>query len=304
MRLIKILLALTTSCVFLAWWFTHGMPASLAQDFLALPWTVVLLAITGLVLTYLLRGWRVCREFKQFPKMRFGAALQVVLWHNASVNVMPFRSGEAAFPWLLNRRFDISLTRATASLLWLRIQDTCVVLMLGVWVLADIELLLRVVLSFGLVVAALLFAKWSRAASPRPFTQWPWKYVNGFRQALAESNAHSPEGWWVTLANWLIKLSVQAMLFAALLQVGFQTGLAGTFGAELAAVTPLQGVAGIGSYEAASAAAMLPWGVEWSVGLRTALVVHLVVLFCALSCAAIAGLVSVLNRTPPPDMAT
>jgi hypothetical protein len=236
--------------------------------------------------------------------MRFGAALQVVLWHNASVNVMPFRSGEAAFPWLLNRRFDISLTRATASLLWLRIQDACVVLMLGVWVLADIELLLRVLLSVGLVVAALLFAKWSRVASPAPFTQWPWKYVNGFRQALAESNAHSPEGWWVTLANWLIKLSVQAMLFASLLQVGFQTGLAGTFGAELAAVTPLQGVAGIGSYEAASAAAMLPWGVEWSVGLRTALVVHLVVLVCALSCAAIAGLVSALTPATQTDAGT
>ena len=279
------------------------MPASLAQDFLALPWTVVVLAILGLVLTYLLRGWRVCREFNQFPKMRFGAALQVVLWHNASVNVMPFRSGEAAFPWLLNRRFDISLTRATASLLWLRIQDACVVLMLGIWVLADIELLLRVLLSFGLVIAALLFAKWSRTTSSSPLTQWPWKYFNGFRQALAESNAHSPEGWWVTVANWVIKLSVQAMLFAALLQVEFQTGLAGTFGAELAAVTPLQGVAGIGSYEAASAAAMLPWGVEWSVGLRTALVVHLVVLSCALSCAAIAWLVSVATTTPPPDTA-
>ena len=183
------------------------MPASLAQDFLALPWTVVALAILGLVLTYLLRGWRVYREFKQFPKMRFGAALQVVLWHNASVNVMPFRTGEAAFPWLLYRRFDISLTRATASLLWLRIQDACVVLMLGIWVLADIELLVRVLLSIGLVVAAFLFAKWSRTASSTSFTQWPWKYLNGFRQALAESNAHSPEGWWITLANWLIKLT-------------------------------------------------------------------------------------------------
>ena len=75
-------------------------------------------------------------------------------------------------------------------------------------------------------------------------------------------------------------------------------------GPELAAVTPLQGVAGIGSYEAASAAAMLPWGVEWSVGLRTALVVHLVVLTCALSCAAIAGLISALTPTLPSDMAT
>ena len=304
MRLIKILLALTTSCVFLAWWFIYGVPASLAQDFLAIPWTVLAVAILGMLLTYVLRGWRVCREFKEFPKMRFGAALQVVLWHNASVNVMPFRSGEAAFPWLLNRRFDISITRATASLLWLRIQDACVVLMLGIWVLADIELLVRMLLSCCLVVAALLFAKWSRTTSPTPLAQWPWKHLNGFRQALAESNAHSPEGWWVTLANWLIKLSVQAMLFAALLQVSFQTGLAGTFGAELAAVTPLQGVAGIGSYEAASAAAMLPWGVEWSVGLRTALVVHLVVLTCALSCAAIAGLISALTPTLPSDMAT
>lgn len=303
MRLIKILLAITTSCVFLAWWFTHEVPSSLAQDFLALPWTIVVIAILGLVLTYVLRGWRVCREFKQFPKMRFGAALQVVLWHNASVNLMPFRSGEAAFPWLLNRRFDISLTRATASLLWLRIQDACVVLMLGIWVLADMEMAIRIALSMGLVVIAWLFAKWSRSTSSKPFSQWPWKYLNGFRQALAESNAHSPEGWWVTLANWLIKLSVQAMLFVSLLQVEFQTGLAGTFGAELAAVTPLQGVAGIGSYEAASAAAMLPRGVEWSVGLRTALVVHLVVLVCALSCAAIAGLVSALAPKTPTDMA-
>lgn len=304
MRRIKILLALTTSCVFLAWWFTHGLPASLAQDFLVLPWTVIVIAIVGLVLTYGLRGWRVCREFKQFPKMRFGAALQVVLWHNASVNVMPFRSGEAAFPWLLNRRFDISITQATASLLWLRIQDACVVLMLGIWVLADIEILIRVVLSVGLVVSAGLFVKWSRTTPTSTFAQWPWKYLNEFRQALAKSNAHSTEGWWVTLANWLIKLSVQAMLFASFLQVEFQTGLAGTFGAELAAVTPLQGVAGIGSYEAASAAAMLPWGVEWSVGLRTALVVHLVVLACALICAAVAGLVSVLRPTSPPDVAT
>jgi hypothetical protein len=303
-RLIKILLALTTSCVFLVWWFTHELPASLAQDFLALPLTVVIAAVLGLFLSYALRGWRVCREFKEFPKMRFGAALQVVLWHNASVNVMPFRSGEAAFPWLLNRRFDISITRATASLLWLRIQDACVVLMLGIWVLADIDLITRVLLSCGLVVAALIFAKWSRISPPTPITQWPWKYLNGFRQALSESHAHSPEGWWVTLANWLIKLSVQAMLFAALLQSSFQTGLAGTFGAELAAVTPLQGVAGIGSYEAASAAAMLPWGVEWSVGLRTALVVHLVVLTCALSCAAVAGLIATFRPTLPPDIAT
>lgn len=270
--------------------------------FLALPWTVVALAILGLVLTYLLRGWRVCREFKQFPKMRFGAALQVVLWHNASVNVMPFRSGEAAFPWLLNRRFDISLTRATASLLWLRIQDACVVLMLGVWVLADIELLLRVVLSFGLVVAALLFAKWSRAASPTPFTQWPWKYLNGFRQALAESNA-SPEGWWVTLANWLIKLSVQAMLFAALLQVGFQTGLAGTFGAELAAVTPYKA----SQVLVAMKPPVLPpcchgGGMVGRIAYCTGGASGCA--FCALSCAAIAGLVSALTPAPQTDAGT
>jgi len=44
--------------------------------------------------------------------------------------------------------------------------------------------------------------------------------------------------------------------------------------------------------------------VEWSVGLRTALVVHLVVLFCALSCAAIAGLVSALTPAPQTDAGT
>ena len=301
MRLIKILLALTTSSVFLAWWFTYAIPANLAQDFLQLPLHVGGAAAAGLFLTYLLRGWRVCREFKEFPKMRFGAALRVVLWHNASVNVMPFRSGEVAFPWLLHRQFDISITRATASLVWLRMQDICVVLMLGIWVLGGMALSMRVLLSLALVCAAVFFAKWATQKEPASLQQWPWKYMNGVRQALAKSNAHSPEGWWITLANWVIKLSVQAMLFAAFLQVNFQTGLAGTFGAELAAVTPLQGVAGIGSYEAASAAAMLPWNVDGSLGLHAALLVHLLVLGCALTGAALAGLVAALTSHPIDD---
>jgi hypothetical protein len=50
-----------------------------------------------------------------------------VLIHNAMMNVVPFRGGEAAFPLLLRQSFGIPLPRAIASLFWFRLQDAFVV---------------------------------------------------------------------------------------------------------------------------------------------------------------------------------
>ena len=67
-------------------------------------------------------------------------------------------------------------------------------------------------------------------------------------------------------------------------------GAAGALGAELAAILPIQGVAGFGTYEAGAAAALLPAGIAFSDGLQAALVLHLFVIACALSAGALAWL--------------
>jgi hypothetical protein len=81
------------------------------------------------------------------------------------------------------------------------------------------------------------------------------------RDAFAESTRHARFGWAWTLANWTVKLAAQAGLLAALLPAGLAIGAAGALGAELAAILPIQGVAGFGTYEAGAAAALLPSGI-------------------------------------------
>ena len=116
------------------------------------------------------------------------------------------------------------------------------------------------------------------------------------RLALADSARHARIGWLWTLANWSIKLAVQAWLLAQILTAPLAAGGAGALGAELAAILPIQGVAGFGSYEAGAAAAMLPSGIAFAGGLQAALVLHLFVLASALTAAALAWLMTVFQK--------
>ena len=132
--------------------------------------------------------------------------------------------------------------------------------------------------------------RWARAPHA-------WGEAAGFtgklakvRDAFAESTRHARFGWLWTIANWTIKLAAQAWLLAALIPAGLDVGAAGALGAELAAILPVQGVAGFGTYEAGAAAALLPSGVPLATGLQVALALHLFVIACAVSAGAIAWL--------------
>jgi hypothetical protein len=110
------------------------------------------------------------------------------------------------------------------------------------------------------------------------------------RDAFAESTKHARYGWVWTIANWSVKLAVQAWLLAALLPASAAVGAAGALGAELAAILPIQGVAGFGTYEAGAAAALLPNGILFERGLQAALALHLFVIACAVTAGAVAWL--------------
>ncbi len=110
------------------------------------------------------------------------------------------------------------------------------------------------------------------------------------RDAFAESTRHARFGWLWTVANWTVKLAAQAGLLSALIPAAVNVGAAGALGAELAAILPVQGVAGFGTYEAGAAAAMLPSGVALAAGLQVALALHLFVIACSVTSGAIAWL--------------
>jgi hypothetical protein len=105
-------------------------------------------------------------------------------------------------------------------------------------------------------------------------------------------------GWVWTLANWSLKLSILAWGLAQVLPAAFGLGFAGAVGGELAALFPLQGVAGLGSYEAGVAAALSVQQVPFAQGMLAALALHVLVLGSAVTCGAVAALWPALFLLP------
>lgn len=199
------------------------------------------------------------------------------------INVLPFRSGEAAFPVLLTRWFGVPTTRAVVSLLWLRIQDAFVVLALAAFVWPDLHLALRLLWICLVVAAAALIPAWARRHPELEDSAGRFKeFVHKIRAALAISTRRSARGWMWTIANWCLKLLAEAWLLAAVLATPLGTGMAGALGVELASILPIQGVAGFGTYEAGGAALIATHGISFSIGLNAALSLHLFVIACAL----------------------
>ena len=287
---IKRILAVAVSAGLLAWLMADGRWRGLGEVFARLDGLTLGLAAAGFGLSYLLRALRIFDEFRAQAAGRFGTCLRITLIHNAMINVVPFRGGEAAFPLLLRKNFGVPLPRAIASLFWFRLQDAFVVMALAAIVWPGLHPALKATAVLGVVAIAWWLPRWARA---------PHAWADGssltakfakVRDAFAESTRHARYGWVWTIANWTVKLAAQAGLLAALIPAAANVGAAGALGAELAAILPIQGVAGFGTYEAGAAAAMLPSGVALASGLQVALALHLFVIACAVTSGAIAWL--------------
>ncbi|MCL1861183.1 MAG: flippase-like domain-containing protein [Proteobacteria bacterium] len=295
MKIVKRGLAVAFTLAFVFWLLDKQQWTDLAAMLEHLPGSALGLAAAGFFLSYLLRAARVFDEFRHEADGRFGACLRIVLMHNAAVNIVPFRGGEAAFPILLGKLFGTPLTRALASLFWFRLQDALVVAVLAVAVWPGLPLALRLAGVAALILFAWALPRWAR----RPHSSSPESRFARLRDAFAKSTQHARYGWFWTIANWSVKLAAQAYLLAALIGTSLNTGAAGALGAELAAILPVQGVAGFGTYEAGAAAALLPNGIMLADGLRAALALHLFVIACSVCAGIIAALLPEIQPTHP-----
>jgi hypothetical protein len=138
--------------------------------------------------------------------------------------------------------------------LWLRLQDAAVLATLAALWLPPVAPAVRagwaalLALAWGLVLlfgARALAALASRMPAVQRF------------QAAWLTHRNDRAGWALCAANWLVKLAVLALLLQALAPLDVLAALRGALGGELASVLPLQGPAGLGTYEAGVWAAAL-----------------------------------------------
>jgi hypothetical protein len=241
--------------------------ALLAERVSTVPWPGWVAATLGMSATYALRAGRLRAEWRW--KLRtlglgYRECLQITLLHNAAINVLPMRTGEASYAYLLHRRWGVGLGDATASLLWLRLQDVMVLGVLGIAILVPAPLAWRAGFAIAAIAAAAtllpalvrrvhVHARWSRGrihadASTRRRRRF-WHLVAKVAGAFRAARGGAP-AWGYAIANWVLKLGIVGTLLASLANLPLGAAFCGALGGEIAGVIPLQAPAGVGTYEA------------------------------------------------------
>lgn len=251
----RLLLASVLGVALLAWLLRQVDLAPLVAAFAATPLWVWAAALAGLGASYALRAERLRREWGSWfaadpargAAPGFVACLALFLTHNAAIVVLPLRAGEAGYPLLMQRRFGVPLGDSLRSLLWLRLQDAAVLATLaGLWLppmTPQARAGWAALLAVGWVLALLFGARLVSAASARV------PAVQRFEAAWL-THRNDRLGWVLCAANWLVKLAVFALVLQSLAPLDLGAALRGALGGEVASVLPLQGPAGLGTYEA------------------------------------------------------
>jgi hypothetical protein len=198
------------------------------------------------------------------------------------------RAGEVGYVLLVRQRWGASLTDAAASLVWWRLQDAFVLVLLAVALLPPWPAPARIALALALLLASV--------------TALPALLRAGRRRAgwidrvAATVVAHRGDltGWVCCCSSWALKITVIGGLFAALTVADADAALRAALGGELAGALPVQGPAGLGTYEVAAwAAARLPDPAGQHLA-ASALLIHVFCIVVAVLAAA------VLNARRPP----
>lgn len=231
--------------VALAWWWLlrHADFGQVAAQARRLPAGIWLLAALALLGGHGLRAWRLREEWRHRRLLAWPEVWRLVLTHNAAVLLMPMRTGEAGYLWLVHRAWGVSWREAARSLLWWRVQDATVLLLLALLLLLPLGLPARIVLTLtGLVMAATL--------APLALAVVDRVLLRRYPDAAAGQRRDGRAGFGIAASIWIIKVLVLGGLLGALTGLAPEAAWRAALGGELGGVMPLQGPAGLGNYEA------------------------------------------------------
>ena len=254
----------------------YGWAGILAQ------WSVVdlsdLLLLTLLtLLSYVLRAERVYRYFGQRMQHPRRAYLKISFLHNALNNFLPMRLGEAAFPLLMKRQFKQSMLSSTAGLVWIRLMDLHVLLLLAAIALGALLPTIGYLALAALIIGPIVIGLFRR----RLLALLPERLqvkLTELEHLLPHSRGLIVATYLQTLIIWIVKLVALTLVLKAFLSIDFISAWVAVTTADLSGVLPIHGIAGSGTYEAAMLAALIPLGFEIEAALSAAINLHIYLL--------------------------
>jgi hypothetical protein len=264
-------------------------------------WLAPALALLAVCVVLRAVRWRALFGREGRPPLR--EALRALLAGYFFNNLLPLRPGEVVRVVLLKRRAATSAAQAGMTVILERVYDVVALLLLlfvtSPWLpevsWLDAAAVLAAVLFAGLVAAIVVIAVWGErplVAAIRPFArvapvteerleQIARNAAAGLAGLRHPSLAAAAFGW--TLASWLALAASNAALLT-----GFDTGLSAgdtilagllaVVATNLAMILP-SSPAALGVFEAATVVALRAFGVDHSLALSYALVLHALNLF-------------------------
>lgn len=245
-------------------------------------------ALLLVFLSYLLRTLRFYDYFRQYTHKHFILMLRITTIHNFFNNFLPMRSGELAFPMQMKTHFAIPYRRSGPALFYLRLLDLHVITLIGITLFTlpiSIPLMLMLVSGWlalpglGFYFVESIYDNTHSESQPTAPKQTKWLSVlNSIRDGAPNSITQLYRAWLWTLINWLIKIFAFTYILLQFLPTTIPTAVLGVTSGELSSVLPIHGVAGIGSYEAAVLAGLLPRGISLDEAIQAATNLHIFIL--------------------------
>jgi uncharacterized membrane protein YbhN (UPF0104 family) len=260
--------------------FTVGW-APLLAPWATLPPSTLGIAFGLTALSYMLRGLRAYNYFGVLVRGNLLDMLRLSVLHNTANNLLPMRTGEAVFPWLMKSWFGYRFIAAGASLVWIRLIDLHVMGLAGLVVLWlrkphwSVPVLALIWMLVPIGVAAVVVRGGARHLSNLPFLSRVVGLMS--REAPTARRVVAQLYLW-TVLSWSAKLSAFVAILGHFLRIERWQLLIGVIGAELASILPIHGVAGSGSYEFVTVGALLPFGVGAERAFAGAVNLHLFLL--------------------------
>lgn len=237
-------------------------------------------ALSLLFFSYLLRAIRITQFFGLKPFDAFLVSARIMILHNFWNNLLPMRSGEISFPLLMQSHLNIRMSQSIPALLWFRLLDLQVLLLVGLVAFSSLWLNPSLAIFFGILGLIAPFGvyyvnkSWLKPKLTEDHHSWLIKLSHG----MPNNFSQVIWSWLWTLLNWAIKLAVLVWIFTWLFSAPVANLTMGVLGGELSSVLPIHGLGGFGSYEAGVLLGFMDFGIDQKQLVVAAVNLHLMVL--------------------------
>jgi uncharacterized membrane protein YbhN (UPF0104 family) len=286
---------------FIVWFSVDYSWSSLFTLWQKLNFADIIALILLMLVSYLLRSMRIYSFFSGASKPDFRPYFRITVLHNFFNIILPMRSGAVTFPILLKRYLNIDPVRSASLIIWLLFLDLQLLMLFVIFffLYGTMDLLLIIGLLFLLLFVPYLIFRLRATFTAAKFISQN-RLLSRLISGIPDTNTQYWRIWFWTALNWPLKLTAYGLLLSRLILIPFYDGIWASLAGELGSIIPVQGLAGVGTYEAGVIFGLTRQGHGMESALKGSISLHLFILLSALLSVMVAFLLNfrLMNKKP------